>query len=54
MVMGTFSQAEIVDYRLSFPGQGRQTSVCWLQQTNGSLLFPFSFCSKQTEVAVFR
>jgi hypothetical protein len=25
-----------------------------LQKTNGSLPFPFSFCGKQAEVAVFR
>jgi hypothetical protein len=32
--------------------QGKQTSVFRfrLQQTNGSLPFPFSVCSKQTEV----
>jgi hypothetical protein len=41
--MGTFAETAIVDYRLSFADQGKQTSVFsfLLQQTNGSLPFPF-------------
>jgi hypothetical protein len=39
---------------LSFANQGKQTSVFRLQQTYGSLPFPFFACRKQTEVAVFR
>jgi hypothetical protein len=53
--MGTFDEIAIDDYRLLFTGQGKQTSVfrfC-LQQTNGSLQFLISFCSKLKEVAVF-
>jgi hypothetical protein len=52
--MGTFATTAIVDYRLSFANQQKRTSVfrVRLQQTNGSLPFPFSVCSKQTEVAV--
>jgi hypothetical protein len=38
--MGTFAETAIVDYRLSFADQGKQTSV--------------SVCSKQTEVCRFR
>jgi hypothetical protein len=51
--MGTFAGTAIVDYRLSFADQGKQTSVSELQ-TNGSLPFPFSVCCKQTEVTFFR
>jgi hypothetical protein len=42
--MGTFAETAIVDYRLLFANQVKQTSVFHfrLQQTNGSLLFPFS------------
>jgi hypothetical protein len=38
---GTFTQTAVIDYRLSFPKQGKQTSVLrfCLQQTNGSFLF---------------
>jgi hypothetical protein len=38
-----FFETEIFDYRLSFADQGKKPSVfCFhLQQTNGSLLFPF-------------
>jgi hypothetical protein len=41
--MGTFAEIAIVDYRLSFADQGKQTSIFRfrLQQTNRSL--PFSF-----------
>ncbi len=51
-----FAETVIVDFRLTFAEQGKQTSVFLfhLRQINGSLLFPFSICSKQTEVAVFR
>jgi hypothetical protein len=54
--MGMFAETAIVDYSLSFAEKGKQTSVfCFrLQQTNGSLSFPFPVCSKQTEVAVLR
>ncbi len=36
------------------PTKEKKTSVFWfhLQQTNGSLLFPFSICSKQMKVAI--
>jgi hypothetical protein len=53
--MGAFVGTAIVEYRLSFSDQGKQTSIfhfC-LQQTNGSLPFPFSIHSKQTKVANF-
>jgi hypothetical protein len=53
--MGTFAETTIVDYRLSFAGQGKQTSIFpfrW-QQTNRSMPFPFSHSSKQMEIAVF-
>jgi hypothetical protein len=46
--MGTFAETAIVDYRLSFADQGKQTSVFF------SILFPFFICRKQMEVAVFR
>jgi hypothetical protein len=45
--MNTFAETAIVDYRLPFAHQGKQTSVF-------RFCFPFSVCSKQTEVAVFR
>jgi hypothetical protein len=53
--MGTFVETAIVNYPLSFANQGKQTSVFHfrLQQTNGNLPFPFSICSKQTEIAVY-
>jgi hypothetical protein len=51
--MGMFAGTAIVDYRLSFADQGKKTSVSELQ-TNGSLPFPFSVWSKQTEVTFFR
>jgi hypothetical protein len=53
--MGTFAETATVDYRSSFANQGKQRSVfsfC-MQQTNGSLLFLFSVCSKQMEIAIF-
>jgi hypothetical protein len=48
--MDTFAETAIVDYRLSFADQGKQTSVFlfYLQQTNGSLPFLLSVSSKQT------
>jgi hypothetical protein len=54
--MGTFAETAIVDYRLSFAEQGKKTSVFrfYLQQTNGSLSFPFFVCRKQKEIAVIR
>jgi hypothetical protein len=53
--MGTFAETAIVNYRLSFAYQGKQTPVLLfrLQQTNKRFLVPFSICRKQTEVAVF-
>ncbi len=47
--MGTFAEAAIVDYHWSFADQGKQTSIFFLrlQQTNGSLPFLFSVCSKK-------
>jgi hypothetical protein len=55
-MMGTFAESAIVDYCLSFAEQGKVTSVFRfrLQDTNGSFPFPFSFCSKQTDVDVVR
>jgi hypothetical protein len=52
--MDMFAETAIVDYYLSFADQGKQTSFFFfcLQQTNGSLMFLCSVCSKQTEVAV--
>jgi hypothetical protein len=54
--MDTMAETAIVDYRLSFADQGKQTTVFrfHLQQINGSLLFMFSVCKKQTEVPIFR
>jgi hypothetical protein len=53
--MGTFAETAITDYRLLIANQGKKMFVFHsvLQQTNGGLLFPFSVCRKQTEVAVF-
>jgi hypothetical protein len=47
--MGTFADTPNVDYRLLFADQGKNTSLFGFQKTNGSLLFPFSACSKQME-----
>jgi hypothetical protein len=44
--MGTFAETANVDYRLLIANQGKKASVFRLQKTNGSLLFPFSICSK--------
>jgi hypothetical protein len=54
--MGTFAEEAIVDYCSLFAYQGKQTSVSRfrLQHMKGSLPFPFSVLSKQTEIAVFR
>jgi hypothetical protein len=43
--MGKFAETAIVDYRLSFADQGKQTSVFRfrLLQTNGSLPFSDSY-----------
>jgi hypothetical protein len=38
--MGTFDETAIVDYRLLFADQGKQTSIFRLQETNGSCCFP--------------
>jgi hypothetical protein len=53
--MGILAETAIVNHRSSFANKGKKFSVFRfrVQQTNGSLLFPF-FCSKQTEVAIFR
>jgi hypothetical protein len=53
--MGTFSETAIVDYRLSFADQRKQTTVFRfrLRQTKGSLPFTLSVFRKQTEVVVF-
>jgi hypothetical protein len=53
--MGTFAEKAIVDYRLSFGDQGKQTSVFrfHLQQTNRSLPFPFSGKQKTEAHALF-
>jgi hypothetical protein len=49
--MGTSAETAIV----LFADQGKETSFFFLsfQQKNGSLLFQFSVCSKQTEVVLF-
>jgi hypothetical protein len=54
--VGTFAETAIVDYRLSFDDQRKQTAglLYCLKQTNRSLPSLFSVCSKQTEVAIFR
>jgi hypothetical protein len=54
--MGMFADTAIVDYHLSFADQGKHTSAFRfrLEQTNGSLPFPFSVCRKRPEIAVFR
>jgi hypothetical protein len=53
--MGTFAETAIVYYCLLF-AEGKENSAfrSRLQQTNGSLPFLFSICSKQTDVAVYR
>jgi hypothetical protein len=45
--MGTFAETAIVDYRLLFADQGKQTSIfrLRLQQTNRSLPFLFLFAA---------
>jgi hypothetical protein len=45
--MGMFAETSNVDYHLSFADQGRQTFVFHFP-------FPFSICSKQKEIAIFR
>jgi hypothetical protein len=47
--MGTFADTANADY-------WKQTSVFRfrLQETNGNLPLPFSVCSEQTEIVVFR
>jgi hypothetical protein len=49
--MGTFAEKAIVDYYLSFADKGKQISVFRfrLQQTNGSLPFPFSIYGKPVD-----
>jgi hypothetical protein len=52
---GTFAETAILDYRLSFDDQGKQTSVSGfrLQQTNGSLPFSVFRLQSTNGVAVF-
>jgi hypothetical protein len=52
--MSTFAETAIVNHRLSFANQGKQTSFfCFrLPKTNGSLPFPFSVCRKQSDDAI--
>jgi hypothetical protein len=55
--MGTFAETTMLSIVLSFADQGKNKlpfSVLRWQKTDGSLPFPFSVCSKQTEVAIFR
>jgi hypothetical protein len=54
--MGAFAGTANVVYRLSIANQGKQMSVFRfrLQQTKGSMPFPFSIHIKQREAAVFR
>jgi hypothetical protein len=52
--MGLSADKSNIDYRLSFANQGKQTSLFHLQKTNGSLMFLFWVCRKQTEVVVFQ
>jgi hypothetical protein len=40
--MGTFAEKATVDYRLSFAGQEKQTSVSICSTTNGNLPIPFA------------
>jgi hypothetical protein len=53
--MGMFAETAVVEYRLLLADQEKQTSVFSfrLQQSNGTLPFSFSFCSKQMKVVVF-
>jgi hypothetical protein len=53
--MGTLAETAIIDYRLFFANQGKQTSDFRfrLQQTEESLPFQCFICSMQTEVAIF-
>jgi hypothetical protein len=46
--MAMFAETAIANYNLSFADQGKQTYVFHfhLVQTNESLLFQFSICSK--------
>jgi hypothetical protein len=48
-----FAETAIVDYRLSFAGQGKQTSVFRFPQTEKFAISIFHL-RKQTGVAVFR
>jgi hypothetical protein len=54
--MGTFADTANVDYRLSIATKENKLPffIFSLQKTKASLPFPFSVCSKLTEVAVFR
>jgi hypothetical protein len=50
--MDMFAEIAMVDYCLSFADQGKQTSVIrfHLQQTNGSLPFPFPFTENKQKL----
>jgi hypothetical protein len=50
--MGTFAETAIIDYRLSFADQGKQTSAFHLQQTSGILPFPFSENKKKLPLSI--
>jgi hypothetical protein len=54
--MGTFAETAIVDNRISFADQGKQTFVFrfHLQQTNRSMSFSLCVCSKHTKISIFR
>jgi hypothetical protein len=51
--MDTFAETAIIDYRLLFADQGKQTSVFRLKKKQKKLKFAVSVCSKQREVATF-
>jgi hypothetical protein len=51
--MGTFADTANFNYHLSFAGQGKQTSVFHLQQTNGSFPFPFPELMKNDNFHLF-
>jgi hypothetical protein len=52
--MSTFAETAIVDYRLLFADQGKQTSKFHysLQQTNGSFQFPLLFAANKWKLPI--
>jgi hypothetical protein len=50
--VGTFVAAAVVDYRLQFADQGKQSFVYRFRflQTNGSLRFRFPFAAKKRKL----